>query len=90
MIGNISGAAGKPIYFLIIKADADSSPILVKALSKGLSDFQCVSIFPSGMYSKNDSLVILLTDTEKIDTIARHQQIMLYKDKKLSTGHSKL
>ena len=70
MIGNISGAAGKPIYFLQIKANADSSPILIKAISRNFGVLKCASLFPAGMYSKNDILVILLTDTESTDTSA--------------------
>ena len=46
----------------------------------------CVSLSPAGMYSKNDILVIVFTDTDSTDTRAHHQVMMHYNDKQLSTA----
>ena len=79
---NISGAAGKKFFFLQIKAD--SSPILLKAYNRETDFGTCSSLGPVGMYSKNDMLVALLIETEKINhSYIKSQVILRYKSKNL-------
>ena len=62
MVGNISGVAGKPVFFLQIKADADGEPIVLFAFRKSFGVKSCMSLRPASMYSKNDIFVALIAD----------------------------
>ena len=50
MVGNISGVAGKPVFFLQIKANADGEPIVLFAFRKSFGMKSCMSLRPASMY----------------------------------------